>query len=96
MGAGLAIADFDRNAAPDVHLVKSGRVFGTPATGVDRLYPKRRQGSFPGFLLRVGAPATGCGIGMAVGDFDGGGWIDVFRTGHGGGEVLLRNDGGRR
>ncbi len=95
MGSGLAIADFNRDGAPDVIFVSSG------ATGIkdraenakNRLYINNGKGNFTDQTAKWNLTSTGYGQGVAVGDINGDGWIDVFLTDYHGDNRLLKNTG---
>jgi len=111
MGAGVALLDFDRDGDLDVYLVQGSMLgeaeledallpprHAPPLT--DRLY---RNELVPAGALRfadvtreVGlAPAPGYGMGVATGDYDRDGDVDLYVTRFGPNQ-LLRNDRGER
>ena len=98
MSGGVGVIDVNRDGAPDLIFVNSGFV-GRPRTSADsnRLYINRGDGTFRDATEEWGlpTPTEGYGNGIAAGDFDGDGWTDLFITGYGGGEMLLRNTGER-
>jgi hypothetical protein len=110
MGPGVALFDFDNDGDLDVYFVQGGRLdaAGAPVgtTLTDRLFRNdggdRRGGraAAPGVVFTdvttaAGLAPTRYGMGVASGDFDNDGWIDLFVTGYGR-TRLLRNVGGRR
>jgi hypothetical protein len=98
MGSGVVIADFNRDGAPDVLLINGGSVGmpRRPAGAQNRLYINDGKGHFRDETELWQLPSVGYGMGAAAGDFDNDGWTDLFLTGYGGAEMLLRNDQGRR
>src|SRR5439155_23600943 len=59
-----------------------------------QLYRNKGDGTFEDVTEKAGLKVKMYGMGVACGDFDNDGWIDVFITGVGGNR-LFRNDGGR-
>lgn len=97
MGSGVAIADVNRDGAPDVLLVNSGAVGAEtrPPDAANRLFINDGRGSFTDRTEEWNFTAIGYGQGIAVGDFDNDGWPDVFLTNLEGDNRLLRNTGNR-
>jgi len=95
LGAGLAIADFDRNGAPDLYFVGGGDVQNTVSRdkGPDRLYLNDGAGQFRDASKEWSVSGAGYGMGVAVGDYDSDGWPDLLTTSFGGGVRLYRNTG---
>lgn len=94
MGAGVAVADFDRDGWQDFFAPNSGE--GSPSA----LYRNRGDGSFedvaaPLGLAELNAPGSGVAMGAVWGDYDNDGFEDLFVYKWGRPE-LFRNAGGRR
>jgi enediyne biosynthesis protein E4 len=95
MGSGVAVADFNRDGAPDIFLTNSGALKAAerPAGAGDRLYLNNGKGVFTDRTDEWGVVSSGYGQGVAVGDFDNDGWTDVFLTTFEGKNRLLKNTG---
>jgi hypothetical protein len=96
MGAGVAVFDYDNDGDLDVYLIQGTSIDpGRPATG-NRLF--RNDGvvngvpHFTDVTDRAGVGMKGVGMGVAVGDIDNDGWLDLYVTAFGS-NVLYRNRG---
>lgn len=104
MGGGVALLDYDNDGLLDVFFVNGGGlVVDGDAIGVDRsqpayfdrLYRNAGGGSFKDVTQQAGVSASSktiYGMGVATGDYDSDGFVDLFVTGYGG-TILYRNRG---
>ncbi len=95
LAAGVAIADFNRDGAPDILFTNSGK-YGEetrPAEAKNRLFINDGTGKFIDKTDEWNLTGVGYGQGVAVGDFDNDGLTDVFLTSVEGDNRLLRNTG---
>src|SRR5262245_34324488 len=100
MGSGCAFIDYDRDGQLDLFFVN-----GDEWTGPGRPRPARRptmalyrnqgDGTFADVTAQVGLDQPLYGMGVAVGDYDGDGYDDLYVTGVEESR-LYRNEGGRR
>lgn len=97
MGGGVAVADFNRDGAPDILLVNSGALGKSerPGNSLNFLFMNSGQGKFVNETDKWNLTSTGYGQGVAVGDVDNDGYPDVFLTNYEGDNRLLRNTGDR-
>jgi hypothetical protein len=107
-GAGVALVDYDNDGDLDVYAVQSGRLkppgdangrSSAPRVGpeADRLYRNDLAGPgrglrFSDVTARSGIATRGYGQGIAVGDYDNDGFMDLYVTSFGPNQ-LLRNQG---
>jgi len=101
MGAGVALFDYDNDGDLDVFLVQSGSLDAGPSAPADcRLFRNdlvvtpdgRRTLHFTDVTRQAGISVRGYGMGVAVGDYDNDGYLDLFVTGFGA-TTLLHNNG---
>jgi hypothetical protein len=90
-GLGVLVADFDNDTWPDIYVANDM----APAA----LYHNKRDGTFTDIGVEAGAAYSGdgkpqAGMGVAAGDYDGDGWLDIFKTNFSGDtSTLYRNLG---
>ena len=99
LGPGVALFDFDNDDDLDVYLVQGGGFASRGAN--DRLYRNdltvsadgTRTLRFTDVTRASRIEARGYGMGVAAGDFDTDGWIDLYLTKFDAPNQLLRNNG---
>ena len=93
-GAGCAFLDYDRDGWMDIYLVNSGICdFYTPNPPLrNALYRNNRDGTFTDVTEKAGVAAGGYGQGVAIGDYDGDGFPDLYVTQYGR-NILYHNNG---
>ena len=94
VGAGCAFFDYDNDGWMDIYFVNSGAAdFYTPAAPLkNALYRNNHNGTFTDVTDKAGVAGGKFGMGVAVADYDGDGWPDLYVTNYGR-NVLYRNNG---
>src|SRR6266536_3205371 len=94
VGAGCAFFDYDNDGWMDIYLVNSGPSDfynpGTPLKNV--LYHNNHDGTFTDVSDKAGVAGGTFGMGVAAGDYDGDGWVDLYITSYGR-NILYHNNG---
>ncbi len=89
MGSGVAVLDVDNDGRFDLLFLNNAG----PESGVThKLYRQNPDGTFRDASAESGLDIAGYGMGVAVGDIDNDGWVDVYISQYGGGR-LFRNRG---
>ena len=93
-GAGCAFLDYDNDGWMDIYLVNSGKCdFYDPNPPLrNALYRNNRDGTFTDVTEKAGVAGGGYGMGVAVGDYNGDGFPDIYLTQYGR-SILYRNNG---
>ncbi len=99
MGSGIAFIDYDNDNDQDLILVNSTYWPWHPRAesedSTNKVYRNRGNGTFENVTKGSGLDVEQFGMGLAVGDYDGDGFDDVFVTAVGKNR-LFRNDSGKR
>jgi hypothetical protein len=93
-GAGCAFLDYDNDGWMDIYLVNSGKCdFYDPKPPLrNALYRNNRDGTFTDVTEKAGVLGGGYGMGVAVGDYNGDGFPDIYVTQYGR-SILYHNNG---
>jgi enediyne biosynthesis protein E4 len=93
-GAGCAFLDYDADGWMDIYFVNSGKCdFFDPNPPLrNALYRNNRDGTFTDVTEKAGVVGGGYGQGVAVGDYDGDGFPDLYVTQYGR-NILYHNNG---
>jgi hypothetical protein len=93
-GAGCGFLDYDNDGWMDIYLVNSGGCdFFKPNPPLrNALYHNNRDGTFTDVTEKAGVIGGGYGMGVAVADYDGDGWPDLYVTQYGR-SILYHNNG---
>lgn len=104
MGGGVAMLDYDRDGRMDLFFTNGARLQDPMPRGAkpdktdprywNRLYHQKEDGSFEDVTERAGIRGDGYSMGVAVGDYDGDGYPDIYVTGYGGGTLYHNNGDG--
>jgi hypothetical protein len=94
VGPGCAFLDYDNDGWMDIYLVNSGACdfFQPTARLRNALYRNNRDGTFTDVTAKAGVPGDAYGMGVAVGDYDGDGFPDLYVTQYPH-NILYRNNG---
>ena len=97
MGGGVAFLDFDNDGDQDLLFINSSPWpwRKADAKSTSKLYRNRGDGTFDDVSMAVGMDLNLYGMGVAVGDYDGDGYVDVFVTAVGSNR-LMRNVNGEK
>lgn len=96
MSGGVALVDLDRNGALDIVLVDSGNLTEPNKPGLgSTLLLGDGKGGFTNATEAWGLTHQGYGMGVAAGDVDNDGWVDLYLTTFDGKDRLLHNEAGK-
>ena len=84
MIAGVAVFDYNNDHRPDLYFVNGASIPGLKKTGPEyhnRLYRNDGGGRFTDVTALAGVAGEGYGMGVAAGDYDNDGFVDLFLPG---------------
>ncbi len=84
MIAGVAVLDYDNDGWPDIFVANGATVpdlLKTDSSYANRLFRNNHDGTFSDVTAKAGVAGSGYSMGVASGDFDNDGNIDLFVTG---------------
>ncbi len=95
LGPGCAFFDYDNDGWMDIYLVSYGPCdFFKPSTPLQSaLYRNNRDGSFTDVTAKAGVSGNVFGMGVAAGDYDNNGYVDLLVTAYDHSPLLYRNNG---
>jgi enediyne biosynthesis protein E4 len=84
MGGGVAFFDYNQDGAPDLFFVNSSPWPDHPVDGIQAathaLYENDGKGHFKNVTQIAGLAVSDYGMGVAAGDYDNDGWLDIYIT----------------
>ncbi len=94
VASGLALFDYDKDGNIDIYFLNGAPLKGTKSktTPKNELYRNEGNWKFTNVTDRAGVGDTGFGLGVAVGDYDNDGHLDLYVNNYGP-NVLYRNKG---
>ena len=94
MSAGVALFDYNRDGKVDIYFVNGAPLKGATAKTPprDALYRNDGNFKFTDVTQPAGVGDTSFGLGVAVGDYNGDGWLDIY-VNNAGPNVLYKNNG---
>src|SRR5215471_1466492 len=104
MGGGVAIFDYDNDGRMDLFFANGALLKDPMANGAmpdksdpqfwNRLYHQKPDGTFEDVTERAGLKGEGYSMGVAAGDYDNDGYVDLYVTGFGGNHLYHNNGDG--
>jgi hypothetical protein len=84
MAAGVAVFDYNNDGLPDLYFLNGARIPDLRKTGpqyYNRLYRNNGDGTFTDVTDQAGVKGDGYSMGVAAGDYDNDGWVDLYVVG---------------
>jgi hypothetical protein len=92
MGSGVALFDFDNDGYLDLYFANGASLVSPEHISQNRLYRNLGNGRFADVTASSGTAGTGYGMGVACGDYNNDGWVDLYVVNFGK-NILYRNNG---
>src|SRR5208283_5841386 len=84
MIGGVAVFDYNNDGLPDLYFVNGAKLPEMDKRDPrfwNRLYRNNGDGTFTDVTAKSGLKGTGYGMGVAAGDYDNDGWVDLYIAG---------------
>jgi hypothetical protein len=97
MLSGVAVFDYNNDGLMDLYFVNGARLpemDKSDARYWNRLYRNNGDGTFTDVTEKAGVRGEGFGMGVAAGDYDNDGWVDLYVTGVNRNQLLHNNGNG--
>jgi hypothetical protein len=89
IGSGAALFDFDNDGRLDIYLIQNG------GHAANQLFRQEANGTFKNVSQGSGVDVTGLGMGVAAGDVNNDGRVDLLVTEYGRARIFINLGGGR-
>jgi enediyne biosynthesis protein E4 len=97
MVAGVALFDYDNDGYLDVYLVNGAAIPSLQKESPkywNRLYHNNHDGTFTDVTEKAGVAGAGYAMGVAIGDYDNDGWLDIYIVNTGKNQLFHNNGNG--
>lgn len=97
MIAGVAVFDYNNDGLPDLFFVNGAKLPELNKADPkywNRLYRNNGDGTFKDVTVKAGVQGIGYGMGVAAGDYDNDGWVDLYVAGVDKNQLLHNNRDG--
>ena len=97
MIAGVAVFDYNNDGLPDIYFLNGAKLPEMDKSDPrfwNRLYRNNGDGTFTDVTEQAGLKGAGYGMGVAAGDYDNDGWVDLYIAGVNANQLFHNNGDG--
>jgi len=95
LGSGVGVIDFDNDGRPDLFFANGADLAHAKPSPGNALYRNLGNGKFADVTAQAGIAGNGMfATGVAVGDYDNDGYLDIYVTGYRGNQLFRNNSDG--